>query len=1360
MDLNFPNGGTAAGRAISLRNNKLVTASFKIVGGTETEHLTEDWLTNVAGSPPANYQPPGDISELSTETQFNQLFSEQLSGQLDSEDFYTVRRSRGIALEGKNFGASNEQGKGAIILTGSRGDRAPFGYRGCPFTRLIGNNPNFSWLVGQTVEFVDGDNDGEINISNFNTQQPVNLASETSGPGGTEQIFGIFYQDTNIRSDNPTSFGNEGGYFASKNNVNATNARDGKIHLGHGIEDGYHNLQLGSAIRKMFYDAPSYIYPYIRIQDIKKEAISGFTGVPRLRPFYRVNGGSKTYTSWYHSENLFGTTIPNTAGAGGGLDIDWTTGQDIILIAQIPVNNNLERGDYITLGYDINGGGFHKIGGDIYIGLTDGFNWTDSAGLPGGFTGPSATEMKNVLNVSNRLTIVSDSFPIQGEYQTPDSELIFTLPGRTTAMRQDSSDNPFSDGPDVSLSSHRGMVGNIDSTDNSDPDIIFTPTQNDFEEVNDNTSADSLGDQNRWGIKFPNADDAPTRRARLSIFLETGRADGGAITDIHVVDQITSGINGVLSNVTLKGKRAKSTHDLVRVRISITDQFGNDLRLRATQGWLIANNNQGFTKLEEFETSDQFNIVGTSINADPTLISSQDLSVLFGQHKETLDQSTLTDGGSFNQSMSLDNIGYIQEGEVPELITSMSNIGTTSDTFGDVIHLASPVLITSSIGVTASYEAGAIVSASYQSPSNLKEGLYEVTKLIINTNEEQTGGTENNIPDIAPNTRVSVAAYVDRGNGVMNLIDTKQTQVVNGRIDLCEQEDNRIKLGLFHSDTDTGGEYTASFHVFTSNPSDANDPVEVRKGQGFVVERIEMTRITSSNELKLADGTSFSEHLGSLDPNEATEVRFESPHLDVGAATFPFTFDSNDPKNNFTASIAEWSADYNVATLDTDYLITESFTGTGQDEKAALFTVGPFPLSAHFDFTLPAYSTLTNELEYSYNTTNHNADSVNSLYQFDGDFSALGGGANAFIEDTVSGEQGIGVRVYKGHNSDKSNIIAEDYSATDDFINLNDTSVNSTLGEIHHLSNKLSSDRKYRVQFLLSGAASPKYPDGVITGSDADAVLNIKNFYVQANKLSGSKISNIDPGDFDGATKLILTSSHPDDGDHNLFSIGQQVIDNITETADGKIQVPTTLFITASSEVSGAKVSLTPGEEVFDYITWNNSSVPINGVTEELLGATFTYNNFDYTITNILGTENEDGFDLIELNNGVGTLLTTTDDSGLGVDQSVSATYFTVQNASGFTMGFKNTHLIFENEFHCTVNEDEFTHTLNTSARKYRTSDHGDLADFATGSKFRPYVTTVGLYNDEGELLVVGKLAQPVRTSTETDTTFVVRYDT
>ena len=40
------------------------------------------------------------------------------------------------------------------------------------------------------------------------------------------------------------------------------------------------------------------------------------------------------------------------------------------------------------------------------------------------------------------------------------------------------------------------------------------------------------------------------------------------------------------------------------------------------------------------------------------------------------------------------------------------------------------------------------------------------------------------------------------------------------------------------------------------------------------------------------------------------------------------------------------------------------------------------------------------------------------------------------------------------------------------------------------------------------------------------------------------------------------------------------------------------------------------------------------------------------------------------------------------------------------------------------------------------------------------YVDSIGLYDDNGELLVVGKLGQPIRMSDEADTTYVVRFDT
>jgi hypothetical protein len=91
---------------------------------------------------------------------------------------------------------------------------------------------------------------------------------------------------------------------------------------------------------------------------------------------------------------------------------------------------------------------------------------------------------------------------------------------------------------------------------------------------------------------------------------------------------------------------------------------------------------------------------------------------------------------------------------------------------------------------------------------------------------------------------------------------------------------------------------------------------------------------------------------------------------------------------------------------------------------------------------------------------------------------------------------------------------------------------------------------------------------------------------------------------------------------------------------------------------------------------------------------------------------------------------------------------------------YKNTHLITENEYQCTMTEDEFEFTTNPTIRKVPFSDSEDIANFATGSQFKPYVTSVGLYDDEGNLLVVGKLGQPIKASSETDTTFVIRFDT
>ena len=97
---------------------------------------------------------------------------------------------------------------------------------------------------------------------------------------------------------------------------------------------------------------------------------------------------------------------------------------------------------------------------------------------------------------------------------------------------------------------------------------------------------------------------------------------------------------------------------------------------------------------------------------------------------------------------------------------------------------------------------------------------------------------------------------------------------------------------------------------------------------------------------------------------------------------------------------------------------------------------------------------------------------------------------------------------------------------------------------------------------------------------------------------------------------------------------------------------------------------------------------------------------------------------------------------------------------SSYKIQFQGSHMIWENEYQCTIDEHEFNDTLNISARKIKSQDSHELANFTTSSLFKPYITTVGLYNEENELLVVGKLGQPVMASNETDTTIVLRWDT
>ena len=130
---------------------------------------------------------------------------------------------------------------------------------------------------------------------------------------------------------------------------------------------------------------------------------------------------------------------------------------------------------------------------------------------------------------------------------------------------------------------------------------------------------------------------------------------------------------------------------------------------------------------------------------------------------------------------------------------------------------------------------------------------------------------------------------------------------------------------------------------------------------------------------------------------------------------------------------------------------------------------------------------------------------------------------------------------------------------------------------------------------------------------------------------------------------------------------------------------------------------------------------------------------------------------------------------------------------SEFTLKYKSTQTIYEHEYRVTVKPNEFNTSTNISLTADRSGSFtlplgtvsmsnffppshlptglgtGSYATFynaateaepfTTHSEFRPYVSEIGLYNENSELLIHGKLAKPIRLSDDLETTFIVRFD-
>lgn len=120
---------------------------------------------------------------------------------------------------------------------------------------------------------------------------------------------------------------------------------------------------------------------------------------------------------------------------------------------------------------------------------------------------------------------------------------------------------------------------------------------------------------------------------------------------------------------------------------------------------------------------------------------------------------------------------------------------------------------------------------------------------------------------------------------------------------------------------------------------------------------------------------------------------------------------------------------------------------------------------------------------------------------------------------------------------------------------------------------------------------------------------------------------------------------------------------------------------------------------------------------------------------------------------------------------------------NNFTLQFRSTKTIYENEIFISVLENEFNFSQNPSAvydsgvkwvknsrfpftsslnpTKFASFDDYEYSSSLdpTGSYLAPYITTIGLYDNELNMVAVAKLPQPIKSLPDYPVNFIIRFD-
>jgi hypothetical protein len=162
---------------------------------------------------------------------------------------------------------------------------------------------------------------------------------------------------------------------------------------------------------------------------------------------------------------------------------------------------------------------------------------------------------------------------------------------------------------------------------------------------------------------------------------------------------------------------------------------------------------------------------------------------------------------------------------------------------------------------------------------------------------------------------------------------------------------------------------------------------------------------------------------------------------------------------------------------------------------------------------------------------------------------------------------------------------------------------------------------------------------------------------------------------------------------------------------------------------------------------FNSQSSNVNAYIDEV-----RIFNKSLTSANISSLNNRiEGGTLLQTN-VVGTVF---DKQGLVVISSPDYRYHNILTTP-FTSSYKSTVTIHEMNVVTRMDSGDFNMSTNLTLTR---DDDSTYLPFVSSSTFAPYITTIGLYDSAGQLLAIGKLAQPIRKRNDVDMNFLIRID-